>query len=267
MYCRYTDKLNGVFDAEITIRSTNSWTYWQVDGKVNIKELTETAKKVAGFFNASLQFNVDELKFAGTVSPSMVRFGLQIKYTWNGQSQVFKKRVNLDQISPNAVALLLKDKLAPFVKELEKAVHLVGRKISGYGINKTFKQVQNSTKTPLNDGDVIQLLELPGDRKITRGHVRIILGFGGRVSWWKGILLFKKNSDVLKRAVVAGEKKEVPKKVGFFYAHIPVTDLTKYDLVLSKAKTFGVHANMYRITDAARNMKAGKTYIFSWTKD
>ena len=50
------------------------------------------------------------------------------------------------------------------------------------------------------------------------------------------------------------------------YADVDHSSLELYDYVLSKAKTFGVHTDMYRISNV-QDAKAGCAYTFEWLRD
>merc|ERR1719265_2745859 len=78
-------------------------------------------------------------------------------------------------------------------------------------------------------------------------------------TWWKAVTEFDHDNFI--REIVAtsdcqGETRD---------AVVPQSDITGkgYYLVLSKAKAFGVHTNMYHIKNAA-DMKPGIKYIFHW---
>ncbi len=79
--------------------------------------------------------------------------------------------------------------------------------------------------------------------------------------WWKGLVLFKKDKSNDYEELVAGDGKALPQ-----YKEIEMTKLCDRYLVLSKAKTLGVHSNVYNITDADTGLQQGKKYTVSWNK-
>ncbi len=127
-----------------------------------------------------------------------------------------------------------------------------------------FADINKSTKnTPLKDHDWITVTSAR-DRRVNGDHVKIVLRLDKKGMWWKGIVLVEKTGSGFKRVVEGEQSKQ---GVSGYIATIPVSDLSKYHFTLSKAKAFGVHTNMYRVTDAATKMKGGHYYIFTWKQD
>ena len=151
----------------------------------------------------------------------------------------------------------------------------------------TYDQLQEDTQEELQDGDKVKVVETRrtvGDMS----KIYIALEHTNQASWWKGIQLFIAGEPMeyelisaatgdkvsaIKTAVQAvtgssrinvaqGEKRE-----GLQVGVIDPEWLKTHLLVLSKAKQFGVHTNMYWLTDAAKFMKPGHEYRFVWQKD
>ena len=112
----------------------------------------------------------------------------------------------------------------------------------------------------MEDGDSVRidigLNECPTD------EVKIGLTLGHSITWWKGVLLFTPagNNDYMRVAELQDNQPPV-------VVELEHAILTKRELVLSKAKAFGVHTNMYWIQDAATKMEGGNRYTFVWEKD
>ncbi|MDF1816345.1 MAG: C1 family peptidase [Verrucomicrobiales bacterium] len=123
--------------------------------------------------------------------------------------------------------------------------------------NVLFHQL-NGQKLP--DGDQVRVSASAGNAGKDKVTINLILPKG---MWWKGALLFDK-ATASNPVGVQGEGGGSGFSQSFTFKR---TELLRKDLVLSKAKTFGVHTNMYRIKDAFTNMQPGKTYTFSWVKD
>ena len=90
------------------------------------------------------------------------------------------------------------------------------------------------------------------------GYVRFGLVEPG--TWWKSVTVF------------AGEKfdyelvavQDAPGVTKF--ADVPIPNLAIYNYVLSKAKTFGTHQDMYRIANVT-DMEEQCAYTFEWLED
>lgn len=131
------------------------------------------------------------------------------------------------------------------------AVQLVGYAPSAQaaeGIR--FQQLLNGERLP--DGDVIQATVLPGGA--APGQISIQLKLSG-VTWWKGI---QSGPIVLCQAQDNQQSSS---------AQLSVDDFNAHGLQLWKAKTFGIHTEMYNVVDATQAMSGGNSYIFIWTKD
>ncbi|CAM5236200.1 hypothetical protein GCM10010329_61590 [Streptomyces spiroverticillatus] len=113
-----------------------------------------------------------------------------------------------------------------------------------------FQQLLNGERLP--DGDIVQATVLPGGA--APGQISIQLRLSG-VTWWKGI---QTGPIVLCQAQDNQQSSS---------AQVSVSDFNAHGLQLWKAKTFGVHTEMYNVVDATEKMSGGNAYIFIWTKD
>lgn len=113
-----------------------------------------------------------------------------------------------------------------------------------------FSQLLNGERLP--DGDIIQATDLPGG--VAPGVIEIQLKLAG-VTWWKGI---QSGPIVLCQA----QDNQTSSS-----AQVSVSDFKANGLQLWKAKTFGVHTQMYNVIDAAQQMSGGHSYAFIWEKD
>lgn len=113
-----------------------------------------------------------------------------------------------------------------------------------------FQQLLNGERLP--DGDIVQATVLPGGA--APGQISIQLKLSG-VTWWKGI---QTGPIVLCQAQDNQQSSS---------AQVSVSDFNAHGLQLWKAKTFGVHTEMYNVVDATQKMSGGNSYIFIWTKD
>ncbi|MEH2463768.1 hypothetical protein [Nostoc sp.] len=116
-------------------------------------------------------------------------------------------------------------------------------------------------KKKLPDGDIISISVVGPDE--SSKEIKFILRLEEPVSWWKGLLLFNRKGNNSFRAIAELQGNDPSQTNGA----TDIDELGKYDLVLSKAKTFGVHTNMYRIVDAQRAFRPGYQYILSWLTD
>ncbi len=120
----------------------------------------------------------------------------------------------------------------------------------------------------LSDKDHIWISRTPN--AVSRDKVRILLVPGGRVSWWKGITVYKKIStgrDAGKWRRLQHVSVENTNGVSR-----PITlDINQLDgvaLSFEKAKAFGAHTPMYVIhLDAGRTDLAGQQVLFRWERD
>ncbi len=113
-----------------------------------------------------------------------------------------------------------------------------------------FSQLLNGER--LSDGDMIQATDMPGG--VDSGVIKIQLKLAG-VSWWKGI---QSGPIVLCQA----QDNQTSSAAQF-----SVSDFRAHGLQLWKAKTFGVHTQMYNVVDATQQMSGGHTYVFVWERD
>jgi hypothetical protein len=104
----------------------------------------------------------------------------------------------------------------------------------------------------LPDGDYIQVSELPGGAPSDKIEVQLILT---GISWWKGI---EANEIVLCQAQDSQT---------YSSAQIPLDVVNAKGLQLWKAKTFGVHHNMYNIHGVQGHLRGGNSYVFTWFRD
>ena len=96
------------------------------------------------------------------------------------------------------------------------------------------------------------------DQGVPEGYVRFGLVESG--TWWKAINIFSGNHWDYELVAV----QDAP---GVYkYADVPIPNLSVFNYVLSKAKTFGIHTDMYRIANVTE-MQAQCTYIFEWLAD
>lgn len=113
-----------------------------------------------------------------------------------------------------------------------------------------FSQLTNAQRLP--DGDIVQASVLPGG--VPKGVIEVHLRLAG-VTWWKGI---QSGPIVLCQA-----QDNQPDST----AQFSVSDFQAHGLQLWKAKTFGIHTQMYDVTDAGQNMSGGHSYVFVWERD
>lgn len=145
-------------------------------------------------------------------------------------------------------------------KVIEDAINNASGKIkNAVHTNVSYSQLNGSR---LPDGDKVSVAASPpaAGVKTDKVTVKLVLPKG---MWWKGVLLYDK--DKSSAAVgVQGEGGNNGLSKTYTFSH---KDLLKKDLVLSKAKGFGVHTNMYRIKDALTRMHPGRTYTIRWVTD
>lgn len=113
-----------------------------------------------------------------------------------------------------------------------------------------YGQLQGEQNLP--DGDVIKAEEIPGI--VPENRVSIALKLSG-VTWWKGIQ---------SGAVVLCQCQD---NQSYISTQIDYDVIKKDGLQFWKAKAFGVHTQMYQLTDVRDHLKPGKGYIFTWRKD
>ena len=103
------------------------------------------------------------------------------------------------------------------------------------------------------DGDTILMTKTPGTGQLIFQQTNL--------TWWKGIVTFDK-SDTKKWAEIAclqDDNNSMTLTVNPSIAH-------DYWISLSKAKTAGVHTNMYLISNWA-DASTAYDYVFNWVKD
>ena len=103
---------------------------------------------------------------------------------------------------------------------------------------------------PLSE-DTVQLLVQPGGDP---NLITVVLTLQG-VTWWKGIQC---NNVVLCQCQDSQTTST---------ASLPAGDVQKDGLQLWKAKTFGVHDQMYDIKNPRSWAQGGKVYTFIWKND
>jgi hypothetical protein len=116
--------------------------------------------------------------------------------------------------------------------------------------NITFSTLKKGGALP--DGDVIRV-DVAQDYT-SDSEIAISLQLKG-VTWWKGI---QSGSIVLCQAQDSQSSTVTT---------IKYKDLKRGGVQLWKAKTFGIHRQMYDITDAISQMKPGNLYTFVWSRD
>jgi hypothetical protein len=119
----------------------------------------------------------------------------------------------------------------------------------------------SDVKEGMKDGDNIQLSV--AKNKCDTDKIQLGFTLGKDVSWWKGLILFNRSLPNTYQVLAesAGEERQP------VIVEIDKNVLNERDLVLSKAKTFGIHANTYCIEDAAKSLEGGNKYSFTWIKD
>jgi len=116
------------------------------------------------------------------------------------------------------------------------------------------------TDTPsLPESNKIVLTSSPPSDDVPEGQVKIGIKCEGS-TWWKAITMFK-NSTFIKEVA---HTQDQPGVVNWgFLQH---QELANHYFTLSKAKTFGIHTNVYHIVNAG-DMKERGTYLFDWQVD
>jgi hypothetical protein len=104
------------------------------------------------------------------------------------------------------------------------------------------------------DGDTIYMTKKPGSGKLIFQQTKL--------TWWKGIVAFDKK-DTNKWTEVACLQDDSNS--------MELTDINpriadSHYLSFSKAKTFGVHTNMYLISNWG-DAPSGYDFVFNWVKD
>jgi hypothetical protein len=117
-------------------------------------------------------------------------------------------------------------------------------------ININFVQLLNGETLP--DGDVIQATATPA--LIDPSKVGIALKLSG-VTWWKGI---QSGPIVLCQC---------QDSQNYASTELALTDFQVKGLQLWKAKLFGVHTEMYNVSDAGTAIEGGHSYLFTWMHD
>lgn len=105
-------------------------------------------------------------------------------------------------------------------------------------------------------------LHLAGQRGVCPpDRVRITLALGQGITWWKGLLLCRRDRSSTQTLINLQDNSRTAT------VDVSVADLRISDLVLGKAKVLGIHTNMYCIEDASVALRGGSAYTFTWTKD
>ncbi|MBW4617740.1 MAG: hypothetical protein KME21_32035 [Desmonostoc vinosum HA7617-LM4] len=111
----------------------------------------------------------------------------------------------------------------------------------------------------LPDGDKIELRH-DGKNGIDAQKIQINLIVTAD-DWWKGVLLFTRAGNNTYVPIT-----EVQQENGKAFGFVTRDDLKHKDLVLSKAKGFSSHTNMYHIEDAEDFFTEGQSFTFIWTQ-
>jgi len=103
------------------------------------------------------------------------------------------------------------------------------------------------------DGDIIEITCVPGSGQIVFSQVN---------TWWKGFVAFQKD-DTNKYIEMACLQDDFKENDGWLMTK-ELTD--RFYFTFSKAKTFGVHTNMYMIYNMG-SINLNYDYSFKWVKD
>jgi len=103
----------------------------------------------------------------------------------------------------------------------------------------------------LDDGDIVTLIVSDASDPNTVFVSLVLQG----VTWWKGI---QSNSTVLCQC----QDTQINSS-----ASLPASQVQSDGLQLWKAKTFGVHTQMYNIVNPRSWANGGKIYTFIWQRD
>ena len=101
-------------------------------------------------------------------------------------------------------------------------------------------------------------LEKNCDQGVNQEYVRFGLVESG--TWWKAVTLHQ-DAKFLSELIAVQDSPGIVK-----YADVPLANLELYSFVLSKAKLFGIHTDMYQISNATE-MQGGCAYTFKWLSD
>ena len=116
----------------------------------------------------------------------------------------------------------------------------------------------------LPDGDKIILTEIGTAQNPS--HIAFELELQ-KDFWWKGLVLFNKTESNDFIEVVAGDWKDLQdKNYSKKTNEIAFSEIEGKYAALSKAKSVGIHSNVYHIANAATALKAGRKYKISWKK-
>ncbi|MBD2526905.1 hypothetical protein [Nostoc sp. FACHB-133] len=116
-------------------------------------------------------------------------------------------------------------------------------------INVSYEQLINGQQ--LSDGDIVSLVVADGGDPNMISVALVLQG----VTWWKGI---QSNTTVLCQSQDSQSTSS---------ATLPASQVQSDGLQLWKAKTFGVHIQMYNIENPRTWANGGKVYTFIWQKD
>ena len=109
----------------------------------------------------------------------------------------------------------------------------------------------------LSDGDWITLTKAC-DVGLDADYVR--MGLVESNTWWKAITLHD-NHGFLYELAAEQDSPGIAR-----WVDVPVANLPLYHYVLSKAKTFGIHEDMYEIANTS-DMVDGCSYLWTWIED
>ena len=80
------------------------------------------------------------------------------------------------------------------------------------------------------------------------------------MTWWKAITEHQDGNFIAELVAIQDQPGVIK------FADVDINTLDIYEYVLSKAKLFGVHTDMYKIANA-NEMKGGCQYLFKWISD
>ena len=121
--------------------------------------------------------------------------------------------------------------------------------------------VPNDFRFQLPGGDNIELEIGQGSDP---NNIEFCLQAGGRIYWWKGVVLVYNNGSYRTIADIAERPNE--EQCGLL-SHADLTAQGVNGLHLSKAGFWGIHDNTYRIQNAGSVFSNGQRIIFRWLKD
>jgi hypothetical protein len=108
----------------------------------------------------------------------------------------------------------------------------------------------------LSDYDVFDFTDLGG----TPGTLTITLTTATAITWWKALQLYDKSSGKILREVSLQDSNHGPVTLT-----VSSSELMTANLVLAKAKIFGIHTGMYEIQEL--DEKTGRSITLNWKAD